>query len=549
MTYSPERGWLLTLVTTSTAGTLQNYTYTRDGLGRINAVASPQAGDSWTYGYDGLDRLLAADNATDNSLDQTFTYDLVGNMATNSKVGTYGYGTQGSGSVRPHATTGLSGGPLGSQSFFYDANGSMTCQGGSGPTCPGGDNRRDYDGENRLVTAVDGAYTTSITYGPDGARLKKAVAASGGGTTTTLYFGDDVELTAGQYLKYLPGDVKKTGSGPSGTLYWQHRDHLQSVRVVTKTDGSKDDGAVYRPYGEQLGFAGTTPQTKGFIGQRLDERSGLMYLHARYYDPVLGRFIQADPSDPTKAGVGVNRYTYAGDNPIAYLDPSGLAGIGDNGGPPLIDPMIGEGQEFDDGAETNSVIMQQEHHFDRQLDRLLDQERRALLGMVGDVLIHNAQVRAAEAAAAEARLTAAEDAIAAKSPAARATARATVATATERVASQPIVAKVLELDAKKYPLSSANLINAKSVGVPLPVNRAAAAANRAAALKGKPKVPLMDLDEAPPAFLRNPGDPVAVTPTPRPDNRGSGAVLGNQARDVRDGEHVVIEIKNRGRER
>jgi RHS repeat-associated protein len=227
--------------------------------------------------------------------------------------------------VRPHATTGLSGGPLGSQSFFYDANGSMTCQGGSGPTCPGGDNRRDYDGENRLVTAVDGTYTTSITYGPDGARLRKAVAVAGGGTTTTLYFGDDVELTAGQYLKYLPGDVKKVGSGAGGTLYWQHRDHLQSVRVVTKGDGTKDDGATYRPYGEQLGFAGTTPQTKGFINQRLDDESGLMYLHARYYDPQLGRFIQADPSDPTAMGVGVNRYAYAGDNPVGYLDQTGLA--------------------------------------------------------------------------------------------------------------------------------------------------------------------------------------------------------------------------------
>jgi RHS repeat-associated protein len=98
------------------------------------------------------------------------------------------------------------------------------------------------------------------------------------------------------------------------------------VRVVTKADGTKDDGATYRPYGEQqLGFAGTTPQTKGFIGQRLDDKTGLMYLHARYYDPQLGRFIQADPSDPTAVGVGINRYAYAGDNPVAYLDQTGLA--------------------------------------------------------------------------------------------------------------------------------------------------------------------------------------------------------------------------------
>jgi RHS repeat-associated protein len=324
--YSPQRGWLLTQLTSNTTATpLQDATYTRDALGRITVVTSSLAGEGWIYTYDDLDRLLSADNnAADNSLDQTFSYDVVGNMLTNSKVGTYGYGAQGSGSARPHATTGISGGPLGSQSFFYDGNGSMTCQGGSGPTCPGGDNRRDYDGENRLVTAVDGLNTTSIVYGPDGARLKKTVAVTGSSSTKTLYFGDDVELTAGKYLKYLPGDAKKDGSGAGGALYWQHRDHLQSVRVVTKADGTKDDGATYRPYGEQMGFAGSTPQTKGFIGQRLDGESGLMFLHARYYDPQLGRFIQADPSNPVGAGVGINRYAYAANNPVLHLDPSGL---------------------------------------------------------------------------------------------------------------------------------------------------------------------------------------------------------------------------------
>ena len=302
--YSPARGWLLTQLTNNTSPTpLQDVAYTRDALGHITAVASSLAGDSWTYGYDGLDRLLSADNASDNGLDQTFTYDLVGNMVTNSRVGTYGYGAQGPGSVRPHATTGLSGGPLGSQSFFYDGNGSMTCQGGSGPTCPGGDNRRAYDGENRLIAAVDGLYTTSLVYGPDGARLKKTVAVSGGGSTTTLYFGDNVEVTAGDYLKYLPGDVKKDGSGAGGTLYWQHRDHLQSVRVVTKNDAPRTTAPSTALRRTARLRRHDPPQTKGYIGQRLDDKRGLMYLHARYYDPVLGRFIQADPSDPTSMGV------------------------------------------------------------------------------------------------------------------------------------------------------------------------------------------------------------------------------------------------------
>lgn len=90
---------------------------------------------------------------------------------------------------------------------------------------------------------------------------------------------------------------------------------------------------------------------------------------------------------------------------------------------------------------------------------------------------------------------------------------------------------------------AANLKEAGAVNVPLSVNRANAAQNREDALDDLLKIPGFDLDESPPAFLRNPGSPVVVSPTPRPDNRGSGASLGNQARDLPDGGHVIIHIK------
>jgi len=120
--------------------------------------------------------------------------------------------------------------------------------------------------------------------------------------------------------KYLPGDAKRVGLS---TTTWLHRDHLQSVRVITNSSGGIVDRANYRPFGEQLGFAGGT-ESKGFIGERLDDETGLLYLHARYYDPVLARFISADPMSPALPGVGVNRYAYAFNNPVMFLDPSGL---------------------------------------------------------------------------------------------------------------------------------------------------------------------------------------------------------------------------------
>jgi RHS repeat-associated protein len=68
---------------------------------------------------------------------------------------------------------------------------------------------------------------------------------------------------------------------------------------------------------------GTLPTDFTFTGQR-SESFGLMDYQARYYDPVLGRFVQTDtlvpsPSDPQS----LNRYSYVGNNPTKYRDPSG----------------------------------------------------------------------------------------------------------------------------------------------------------------------------------------------------------------------------------
>jgi RHS repeat-associated protein len=307
--YQDNRGWLMDVDTVQGATVIQNLAYGRDALGRISGVAetAPGAvGESWAYGYDDLDRLLSADNTGDNTLDQTFTYDNVGNMLTNSRVGSYSYPAQGATSVRPHAvtaTSGASGYPA--ASYGYDANGNMTASGGDTLT---------YDGENRPITFN----SIQFVYGPDGARLKKI-----NGATTTLYLGAEVEIAGSTHIKYLPGDARVSGTGGSAVTHWFLRDHLNSVRALTDLAGAVTQRANYRVYGERLGTQAVV-EAKGYIDERHDDDTGLTYLNARYYDPAIGRFVSADPSDPTAAGVGVNRYAYAGNNPVLNLDPLGL---------------------------------------------------------------------------------------------------------------------------------------------------------------------------------------------------------------------------------
>jgi len=56
-----------------------------------------------------------------------------------------------------------------------------------------------------------------------------------------------------------------------------------------------------------------------FTGKKRDEGTGLVYFNARFYDPEIGRFITVDPIRD-----GVNWYVYCGNNPLRYVDPSGL---------------------------------------------------------------------------------------------------------------------------------------------------------------------------------------------------------------------------------
>ncbi|WP_378949715.1 RHS repeat-associated core domain-containing protein [Mesorhizobium sp. ANAO-SY3R2] len=106
-----------------------------------------------------------------------------------------------------------------------------------------------------------------------------------------------------------------------------HRDHLASVRLVTDAAGAVVEATGYAAYGER--FVSGFQTQKGYIGERHDPETGLLYLNARYMDPVLGRFISPDDWDPTQPGVGTNRYAYAQNDPVNKSDPNGHSFVSD----------------------------------------------------------------------------------------------------------------------------------------------------------------------------------------------------------------------------
>jgi RHS repeat-associated protein len=132
---------------------------------------------------------------------------------------------------------------------------------------------------------------------------------------------------------WLTQDTKREGAITS----WGLKDHLSSNLLTTFMSGGQATiRSDYSPYGQPLSSNGSSPpaigqpQTRGYIDQRYDPETGLQYDHARYMDPLLARFLSPDSWDPMLTGVDVNRYAYAGNDPINGSDANGHSRYNNN---------------------------------------------------------------------------------------------------------------------------------------------------------------------------------------------------------------------------
>jgi RHS repeat-associated protein len=221
-------------------------------------------------------------------------------------------------SRRPTATTrrGRGGGP--------QRGPQVGCYRLAHPRCPDRAGPIWIDWENRPVGISVGAVAHLFVYGPDGHRLKKRTPRLSGGYDETLTLGPDLERSpSGQWTKNLHADVKRVGNGGAAAPFFHHRDHLASVKVISNASGQEVKRTVYRPFGEKGPESGIHAESKGWIGERHDAETGLIYLNARYYDPVIARFVSPDWWDPNKPGVGTNRYSYSDNDPVNKSDRNG----------------------------------------------------------------------------------------------------------------------------------------------------------------------------------------------------------------------------------
>ncbi|MEV4946698.1 RHS repeat-associated core domain-containing protein, partial [Streptomyces sp. NPDC053755] len=174
---------------------------------------------------------------------------------------------------------------------------------------------------------------TRHIYGADGNRLLTIQ-----GKQATLHLGEaEVTVQQGGILVRSErvysapgGSVLRYANGTGGdALVALAMDHQGSVYAeVALYSGQPVRVRKQDPFGNQRGAdtAGQNIQThKGFLGKNRDDASGFQPLGARLYDPVVGRFLSADPVLDLNDLLQSNGYAYAHNNPVTFDDPTGLS--------------------------------------------------------------------------------------------------------------------------------------------------------------------------------------------------------------------------------
>ena len=300
-------------------------TYAYDAAGNLVHASNPN-GTTVRYGFDDAGRLISLTNALPDAsaiAAYTLTLDGVGNHLQTAQIDpieplippqavSYSYDTDN----RLTNATGTA--------FSYDLNGNMIEKGAD---------TFSFDYENRLTQAVVSGVTHQYQYDGVGNRLSGTrdgvttrYMLDVNGTLAHVLAEADAGGTITAYYVYGRGLVSRITAGNTAAYY--HYDVRGSTVAMTDSAGNITDKYAYDPFGTVANSAGVTPNPFKYVGRYgvMDEGNGLAYIRARYYSPVLGRFVTKDPVTGTDGdSQSLNRYIYALNNPLTLIDASGYS--------------------------------------------------------------------------------------------------------------------------------------------------------------------------------------------------------------------------------
>jgi RHS repeat-associated protein len=266
-----------------------NYCY--DSANRLTQD-SPGVGATYYYSYD------ANGNRTETRYkDGTLVQSQTVNAADQLTMTGYSYDAAGNTTADSHGTE------------AWNAAGQMTTL-----TNGSGSHSYTYAGTDQTELISDGN-GRNYTYGRSGSTGLPLIESftKSGNTYSYLYDPNGTPLAI-----------------EGGNTHYLALDGLGSIIATIKHDGTTTATYSYDAWGQQTttahnGSSIDDYQLYGYTGGITDPLAGLLHLGHRWYDSHNGRFSQQDNAKPLADPARANRYAYAGDNPVNYVDPCGLS--------------------------------------------------------------------------------------------------------------------------------------------------------------------------------------------------------------------------------
>lgn len=316
----PER-----LLSVKGANTALDQTLTYDINGRVSSILDGAiTGNSRTYDYDALGQLTFAAGPWGMG---SYDYDSLGNLRSKtlgSRTVDLAYDI-----TRNRVSQSVDSGPSGTRTIAYDSRGNVTSLGSLAMTY-------DMSDQPTIVTGTaDGVGAANGNYLYDG-NLKRVVSVVNGKTIYNVYDASGALIhvdadTDNKVTDYVTGPMGTLARITNGTVTYLHPDHLGSAQSGTTASGTVAWTEQYTPFGEELQSRAANDNLAGFTGHIKDKATGLNYMQARYYDPVIGRFLSIDPVEFSVSSPGMfGRYTYTHNDPVNMIDPDGEEAYGLN---------------------------------------------------------------------------------------------------------------------------------------------------------------------------------------------------------------------------
>lgn len=268
--------------------------------------------DSTWFGYDDAGRLSSDGIFRDDGtwdmgaeVRHRYGYDDVGNPATEGAVVTDGNRLL----------------EFGGYLLEYDLDGNLTRKLKPGVS----DERFAWNslGELEAMWRVGG---DSTAYGYDG--MGRRVRKTRNGMTTKYVYDAQHVIAetdgAGNVTRdytYYAGVDRPHSMRVNGQRYYYVADKEGNVRGLVDSAGQVSNRYAYTPFGALQYSAESVENPFRFAGREWDAESRTYHNRARTYDPELQRFVS---EDPLGLEGGINKYVYAGNDPVNRRDPSGL---------------------------------------------------------------------------------------------------------------------------------------------------------------------------------------------------------------------------------